>query len=99
MASSSILEGVGTLICFGERFPNMHYKMSLEKTEDGIELARGTIVTLPQRASVQMELEGSATLELQSGESIGVTFQEAAMRRLNAEFVATGPVAGDSSTA
>ena len=94
MASSAVLEGVGTLVCFGERFPNMQYKLSFEKTEDGLESARGTIVTLPHRASVQIELEGSATLELQSGEAIGVTFQEAALRRLNAEFVSVSPVAG-----
>jgi hypothetical protein len=95
LAASSIREGVGTLVCFGERFPNMHYTMSTENDPDGVEYTHGMIETLPQRASVQIELEGRATLELQSGEAIGITFQEAALRRLHAEFVATRPVAGD----
>ncbi len=93
MASRAILEGVGTLVCFGERFPNMHYTMSIESDPEGNPCTRGMIETLPQRASVQIELEGSATLELQNGEAIGITFQEAALRRLHAEFVAIGPVA------
>ena len=93
MASTAVLEGVGTLVCFGERFPNMHYTMSVDNGPDG-ERTRGTIETLPRRASVQIELEGRATLELQSGEAIGITFQEAALRRLHAEFVATGPIEG-----
>jgi hypothetical protein len=93
MASSAVLEGIGTLVCSGERFPNMHYKMSVERAEDGFESTRGMIETLPQRASVQIGLEGTATLELQSGEAIGITFHDAALRRLNAEFIATGPVA------
>jgi len=92
VASAAVLEGVGTLVCFGERFPNMHYRMSTGSSPDGSECTRGTIETLPQRASVQIELEGRATLELQSGEAIGITFQEAALRRLHAEFVATGPL-------
>ncbi len=94
MAAHAVLQGVGTLVCFGERFPNMHYTMSIENDPEGNPCARGLIETLPQRASVQIELEGSATLELQSGEAIGITFQEAALRRLHAEFVATGPVEG-----
>lgn len=92
MASSSILEGVGTLVCFGERFPNMHYKMSLENAADGS--ARGMIETLPRRASVQIELEGSTMLELQNGDAIGIVFEDAASRHLNAAFVTTGSVAG-----
>jgi hypothetical protein len=95
VASTAVLEGIGTLVCFGERFPNMHYTMSTENDPDGIECTRGMIETLPQRASVQIELEGRATLELQSGETIGITFQEAALRRLHAEFIATAPIAGD----
>ena len=91
MASHAVLQGVGTLVCFGERFPDMHYTMSIESDLEGNECARGMIETLPQRASVQIELEGSATLELQSGEAIGITFQEAALRRLHAEFIAVRP--------
>lgn len=94
MASSAVLEGIGTLVCFGERFPNLHYKMSVERASDGLESTRGMIETLPHRASVQIGLEGSATLELQNGDAIGITFREAALRRLNAQFVATGPGAG-----
>jgi hypothetical protein len=93
MASSAALEGIGTLVCFGERFPNLHYKMSVEKAEDGFESTRGMIETLPQRASVQIGLEGSATLELQNGDAIGITFHQTVLQRLNAEFVSTGPVA------
>ena len=93
MASTAVLEGVGTLVCFGERFPNMHYTMSTESDPDGVEYTHGTIETLPRRASVQIELEGRATLELQSGEAIGITFQEAALRRLHAEFIAVPPTA------
>lgn len=91
-ASSAMLEGVGTLVCFGERFPNMRYRMSVATDGDGP--AHGLIEILPQRASVQIELQGSATLELQNGDAIGITFQEAALRRLKAEFVSTGPLAG-----
>jgi hypothetical protein len=69
----------------------MRYTMSI--APDGEGAAHGMIETLPQRASVQIELQGSATLELQSGEAIGITFQEAALRRLHAEFTSTGPVA------
>ena len=94
MAASAVLEGIGTLVCFGERFPNMQYKMSVERAPDGLESTRGTIVTLPHRATVQIGLEGTATLELQSGEQIGITFHQAVLERLNAEFVATSPVSG-----
>src|SRR5580700_2927736 len=84
VAASAILEGFGTLVCFGERFPNMQYKMSVERAPDGLESAHGTIVTLPHRATVQIGLEGTATLELESGEAIGITFHQAVLQRLNA---------------
>jgi hypothetical protein len=72
----------------------MHYKMSLEYDPDGIGCARGMIETLPQRASVQIELEGGTMLELQNGDAIGIVFEEAASRHSNAAFVATGPFSG-----
>ena len=94
MKSGSVLEGVGTLVCLGERFPNMRYKMSVEKAQDGTRSVSGTIETLPQRASVQIEMDGSVTLELENTEAVGIVFENASLRRSSATFVCAGPVSG-----
>ncbi|MGD0142466.1 MAG: hypothetical protein ABSC92_04855 [Rhizomicrobium sp.] len=93
-ASSPILDGVGTLVSLGQRFPNMHYKISVERAGNGAKSARGLIDALPRRASFQIELEGATTLELQSGETIGIAFEEMTLRHSQSRFVATEPVPG-----
>jgi hypothetical protein len=85
------LEGVGTLVYSGQRFPNIRYKLEVDKTSHGIKLSRGTIDHLPQRVLVQIELKGVTSLELQSGERVGIMFEQIHEGRPGATFVVIGP--------
>ena len=91
MASSPILEGVGTLVYSGQRFPNIDYKLEVETTPRGMKLARGVIDPVPRRVLVQIELKGITSLELQSGESVSIMFEKISEGQPGAAFVVIGP--------
>lgn len=94
MSSDPILKGVGTLVYSGQRFPNISYKMEVDKGPQGMKLARGVIDPVPQRLLVQFELKGATSLELQSGESVGIMFEKIPDGRPGAAFIVIGPDSG-----
>ena len=90
MASSPNLEGVGTIVYSGQRFPNISYKLETENAPQGMKIAGGTINPVPQRLIVQLELKGVTSLELQGGELIPIMFEKIRDDRPGATFVVIG---------